>query len=590
MSCQPLRVHESGQVMDATTTAKARLTIGLTAHRDLLPSEESSLRAAVRRFFRRLQAEFPLLPLQLISALAEGGDQLVAEEAMAMGIDVVAPLPMPLAEYERDFQTPEGLARFRALLAQAEVRELGLLIDIRAADLAVTDPARIRQYAQLGVFISSHCQLLLALWDGRPGTAIGGTAEVVHFHLYEEMPMLDRHAPMPNLLADDENDLVYHIVCSRDRDGGGPIGDLLPGDERWMTTEVAQPGIGPIPSDYRAMFEQMEEFNRDAAKYAAVIATEATSLLPAKSPAALTSSALHLDALYRRVDWLAMHFQRRVEQSLRLTHGLAVLMGLTFMCYSELNESNGFIAVFLGLFAVGFVVYRIGDRRDWHRKYLDYRALAEGLRVQLYWHLADVVPTDSIAFAHDSFLQKQDVELGWIRHVMRGASLRRDRTQTPDRAWLDWVGEDWIGHRSPPSAQLGYYLRKVRQREHHYAATRKVGMLALWTGLGIALLLLVAGKYIPAGAQPYLLMLMGLLPLIAGVREAYSFKKADKELIKQYRFMARIFERVRGLFDAADDDARRREALHELGNACLEEHAQWLLMHRQRPLEHSQLA
>ena len=575
--------------MDAPTAAKARLTIGLTAHRDLLQSEEPALRAAIRRFFLRLQAEFPQLPLLLVSALAEGGDQLVAEEAIAMGIDVLAPLPMPLAEYERDFSSPEALLQFHRLLAQVEVRELSLQAGIRREDLAIQSTARAHQYAQLGIFISSHCQLLLALWDGRPGTAAGGTAEVVHFHIYEEMPALDHRAPMPNLLADDENDLVFHIVCSRDRDGGEPAGDLRPGDERWLTADVAQPGDSPIPADYRAMYEQMEAFNRDANKYAEAIAAETNSLLPEAPPAPITPTALRLNALYRRADWLAVHFQQRVDQSLRLTHGLAVLMGLTFMSYTELNMPNWFIAIFLGLFAIGFAVYRVGERRDWHRKYLDYRALAEGLRVQLYWHLADVVPTDGIAFAHDSFLQKQDVELGWIRHVMRGASLYRDRLRNHDRAWLDWVAEDWIGHRSPPSAQLGYYVRKSYQRERHHRVTRKVGMLALGTGLGVALLLLVAGNRIASGVQPYLLMLMGLLPLIAGVREAYSFKKADKELIKQYRFMVRIFERVRGLFDAANTDDKRREALRSLGNACLEEHAEWLLMHRQRPLEHNQL-
>ncbi len=574
--------------MGSPAVAKASLTIGLTAHRDLLPSEEPALRAAVRRFFQRLQSEFPLLPLQLVSALAEGGDQLVAEVALDMGIHVLAPLPMPLAEYEQDFQTPQSLARFRALLARVESRELSLQFGIRREDLVQQGAARAHQYAQLGIFISSHCQLLLALWDGRPGAAAGGTAEVVHFHLYEEMPALDHRAPMPNLMADDENDLVYHIACSRDRGDGEPAG-ARPGDERWITTEVVIPGDGPIPADYRAMFEQMEEFNRDAHKYGAAIAAESSGLLPAAPPAPITSTASRLDALYRNADWLAVHFQRRVDQSLRLTHGIAVLMGLTFMSYTELNMPNWFIAIFLGWFALGFTVYRIGERREWHRKYLDYRALAEGLRVQLYWHLADVVPTDDIAFAHDSFLQKQDVELGWIRHVMRGASLYRDRMRTHDQEWLEWVGEDWIGRRSPPSAQLGYYLRKSHQRERHHDTTRKLGMLALGTGLGIALLLLVAGSRIAPGVQPYLMMLMGLLPLIAAVREAYSFKKADKELIKQYRFMARIFERVRALFDAADTDAKRREALRSLGNACLEEHAEWLLMHRQRPLEHNQL-
>jgi hypothetical protein len=80
------------------------------------------------------------------------------------------------------------------------------------------------------------------------------------------------------------------------------------------------------------------------------------------------------------------------------------------------------------------------------------------------------------------------------------------------------------------------------------------------------------------------------LPPIAGARQAHSFTHADMELVRQYRFMARIFERVRALFDAADTDANRREALRSLGNACLEDHAERLLMQRRRPLEHHQLS
>ena len=76
-------------------TARIRLNIGLTAHRDVIDSEVPRLRREVRSFFQRLQAEFPDLPLRLISALAEGGDQLVAEEALALGIELMVPLPMP---------------------------------------------------------------------------------------------------------------------------------------------------------------------------------------------------------------------------------------------------------------------------------------------------------------------------------------------------------------------------------------------------------------------------------------------------------------------------------------------------------------
>jgi hypothetical protein len=58
---------------------------------------------------------------------------------------------------------------------------------------------------------------------------------------------------------------------------------------------------------------------------------------------------------------------------------------------------------------------------------------------------------------------------------------------------------------------------------------------------------------------------MGALSLVAAVREAYAYRKADKELVKQYRFMHRIYRNAR---------------------AALEEHAEWALMHRDRPIEH----
>ena len=80
-----------------------------------------------------------------------------------------------------------------------------------------------------------------------------------------------------------------------------------------------------------------------------------------------------------------------------------------------------------------------------------------------------------------------------------------------------------------------------------------------------------------------------MLPLIAGVRHACSHKKAEKELTKQYRFIGNIFETARKLLDRATEISFKRQILKALGNAALEEHAEWILMHRERPLEHGGL-
>jgi hypothetical protein len=576
--------------------ASLHLSVGLTAHRDLVPEEEPFLRAQVRAFFRRLQSDFPALPLRLMSALAEGGDQLVAEEALALGVELMVVLPMPAAEYERDFATPASLARYHALLARGRVRVLPIAPGNDADSIAVRGEARNLQYAQLGMFLSSHCQVLLALWDGRPSLATGGTAQVVEFHLRNAMPGLSVTQIAPNLLADDESDLVFHLPCSR-RIAGAPAtqateapdaGDARAFHPRWLTLDGEFDGTGPMPPHYQHVFGQMQTFNTDATRHARGIAAGGVSLLDAGSPEA-TPAVREIDALFRAADWLAVHFRRRVRSSLLCTHLLAAGMGLCFILFSDEHAGRLWIAVFLLMFLAGVAVKQVGRRREWHRKYLDYRGLAEGMRVQLYWRIGGVETPANSSLGYDSFLQKQDVDLSWIRHAMRATGQFRGATRAGDAQALAWVVSHWVGA-GDGSGQLGYYQEGSRRRERAYRLTARLGDLALAGGLLGAVALLVGDRAMGAAAQAQLLVAMGLLPLLAGIREAYSYKKADKELIKQYRFMTRLFESCRERLDRAGSDAETRQLLRALGSACLEEHAEWILLHRERPLEPASLS
>src|SRR5439155_2040530 len=58
--------------------------------------------------------------LMVVSPLAEGADRLVAEEALALGFHLYAPLPFERSEYERDFVTPASRRTFRRLLERAD--------------------------------------------------------------------------------------------------------------------------------------------------------------------------------------------------------------------------------------------------------------------------------------------------------------------------------------------------------------------------------------------------------------------------------------------------------------------------------------
>jgi hypothetical protein len=566
------------------------LNVGVTAHRDLVPAEIPGIEDRVRKLLEGLSGDFPGLPVQLITPLAEGGDRLAARTALSLGFRIVAVLPMEQSDYERDFASDRSLAEFRELLSAAS----DVITLPPAAPVAKGEPAgriseRERQYAQLGVFVSNHCQVLLALWDGKEGAQPGGTGRVVRYHLSGVMVEYDSDPTPAGLLADNENDLVYQVVCSRDRPGGEPADGLQALDAFWFSSRSPDETSQEIPDVYRVLLSRLQRFSLDWLEKGETVRANGTKLLADPPPLEIPTAAPLTDRLFRAADGLAVHYQRRVHGGLRAVHLLAVLMGLVFLLYSEYDGPGYMVLIFLALFFGGVVVHLIGESREWHRKYLDYRTLAEGLRVQLYWNLAGVVEVRWAGFAYDNFLQKQDVDLGWIRHVMRAASMYRARGQSPEPGWVSWVVEQWIGEPGHGQGQLAYYAHKHRINSSRFRRTRILGSLCLWAGILIAVSLLFLGGDGGEERRRLLLVLMGVLPLVAGIWDAYSHKKAEKELIKQYGFMRGVFTKARKLIDRSDDIDFQRNVLRALGEAALEEGAEWLLMHRERPLEHGRL-
>jgi hypothetical protein len=559
-----------------TTPQATSLVIGITGHRNLREAEVPALRAQVRTFLLDLQDCYPELPLVMLSSLAEGSDQLAAQVALDMGLRVIAPLPMPMHLYREDFH-PESLARFERQLAQVEVLTLPLRPGSSLAAIAVPGQNRDQQYAQAGIFISSHCHVLLALWDGRKSDRLGGTAQVVRFHLHGEMPgQIERRRAAATLLGLDEETVVYHVPTGRH----GADDHVVPCG-RWLTAgQDFEPSM-ELPPAFDLMFRRQSQLNIDHRKYAAEIAEQTESLAgPAPCP---------IERVFGIADWLARTYQRRVTRVLRVTYALAALMGFTFFTYTHVAAQDMVIYGFLSLFLIGMGVVFVARHGEWQRKYLDYRALAEGLRVQSYWRRAGIVGINTPTFAHDNFLQKQDVELGWIRNVMRGASLDGMLVTTPAGAkQVDAVIRDWIGTLQS-GGQLHYYSLTAARRGRIHRQSELLGLCCLGLGVGISALLAVFAHRFDAHLKEVLVATMGILSVAAAVHEAYAYKKADKELIKQYRFMQRIFGAAQRRLDACRGLSEKQMILQALGEAALAEHAEWTLMHRERPLQHSRI-
>lgn len=562
------------------------LIIAVTGHRDLLASEIPGIRGHVRGLLSSLARDYPSRRITVMSPLAEGADQLVAEEALALGLDLIVPLPLPRAVYVTDFESAASRASFDALCAQAsEVIALPSLPDCQPEDIMVHGPARDRHYAQLGVYLCAHCHLLLALWDGKPSTRLGGTAQVVQFLHDDVMPgYTDDSAVSRQAMVDDESDLVFHIVCSRDREDGAPEPGLEPLQVWWFTKDRDHPRSIDMPGQHRMIFSRGNEFSVEAIRFHEQISAENNSLMNDMKINKTTFDCLEpVDKIFRISDWLAIHYQNLYIKSLRIIFSLVFIIGIMFIIYSDIETIQYFLYIMIFFSLILAMTQYIARRGAWHRKYLDYRALAEGLRVQFYWAAAGVRSENTSKFTHDVFLQSQDPELGWIRNVMRVAGLRSDAAPGNDPRGLAFVLREWVGNAT--CGQTAYFRKKTATLLERQKSTAKISRLALVTSFSVIVMATILGDSLPATLLNAMIALMAATLLLLGVRQGYSGSIAEKEVLRQYAYMSRIFFTACHHLERAQDDDQRRRILKGLGISALNEHAEWILLHRDRSPE-----
>ncbi|MEZ5531633.1 MAG: hypothetical protein R3E69_04560 [Steroidobacteraceae bacterium] len=556
------------------------LVIGVTGHRDLVESEVPAARERVREFLASLRDRWPRTPLIVASQLAEGADLLVAEEAHALGLELVFLQPLPIADYRAQFSGPEELARFD------ELRAVSRVVDLTNGEAAAD---RDTLYAVAGDFLARYCYILLALWDGKPSASPGGTAAVVNYRLASKggaRPATDELRDLA--LGEADNSLVYHILVSRDRRNGEPTNGHKPLSAGYLHEFAGGRSTlqESMPGEYLHVLERTEEFNR-VAKHAT-----AGALADERAPFVGAPPAVRRCArLIALADHLATLYRRRLTRITAWTYGIGAVMGCAFVLYSKIPAMWGLIYVFFGAALATIALSRYAEYRGWHRDHLEYRALCEGLRVQFYLRVAGVRDEGRLHTGDESFLRRQDPELDWIRNAMRAVDFEmHDAGRDGISGGIEHAIETWVGSLDPVKArgsgQLGYFWHAGEQRRHMIALTERTGAVTLVFGLAAAAVLCFVPVLHTGYLKTPLVVTMGLLPLAAGLLEAWLQKSAAKELARQYGYMYRLFDEARSQLQGDVADDRRRSVLYSLGRAALAEHATWVLLNRDRKLRH----
>lgn len=378
------------------------LTIGITGHRKIAPGQSAPIGAALDRLFARIAARVTAIgaanadvfantepDLTLVSPLAEGADQIAAEAALRAGFRLQALQPFAADEYRKDF-AGTALEKFDELLAKAD----------RVCALPATRALGPRGYILAGEVTIAQADILVAIWDGAEARGPGGTADIVELAIRRATPVIHLHS---------EDEASAGIIWS----GFDEIAseylrrdDIVPRPLDSAALDVLIDGLvaPPYGAGLPVFLTERERTQRWRVEWPMMLAMMGVQM---PSRRALRASG-YADAAAE--DWQRyregtepccgpLDRMERLESSFAWADGLAQHYAHVFRSGVVLNFAGAALAVILSLLAfplpglkepllvaelltIGAVIANtwFGTRQEWHRRWLDYRFLAEQLR------------------------------------------------------------------------------------------------------------------------------------------------------------------------------------------------------------------
>jgi len=462
------------------------LAVGVTGHRaEVLPEDSVPiLRERVRDVLRQIEQAgrdllererdcFAGLPpkLRFVSPIADGADQIAAEVALELGWELQAILP-----FER--------THYRASLANEGARErLDGLLDRAACLLELPgDPSHtLDAYVMTGRATVAHCDVLIAVWDGLPPRGRGGTGEVVQLALTRGTAII--HVPLSpggdtRILWSAFDPTVVTVA-----DDPGVARPLDRADVDALLTGLLMPPPNEQEQNFLKRFLR-ERLRRIRARieYPLLLTAAGVRRFRARdftsrhaeaqirdewrryragcSEAHNISAGIDtLEESYSWADRLATHF----AQTYRSGHifnfvlgGVAVCLGLAAFMAPHLRFEETAFELLITLAIILNAV--VGKKLEWHRRWLDYRQLAERLRPMRSLKLLGIAAPDPPG------TETNPVPRRWIDWYASGIWRATGcPSGTIDRACAAHLGEAIADHEVAP--QVGYHERNAHQIE-----------------------------------------------------------------------------------------------------------------------------
>jgi len=530
------------------------LRIGVVGHRPpKLPHHaEEAVRASVRKIIRHIDATAHHLVktfeayadtppvLHIISAVAEGADSLVADVGTQCGLKVQCVLPAHRDIYRKDFESPESEELFDVLVSGAEtVFELNGLREDKWLEA--------QAYEAAGRIVLAHSDLLIAIWDGKPGSR-GGTGQMVREALEAGTAILS--------IAPDEPDTI--LLYSR--------------------------GIKVTTGWEQILHEALELALRPPS-----IAKSSVSEFLKHIP--VTMDADSADVQMQHADSVAGQCAKSYRRTYWFIYTMAPIAVICAVCGlmpgklpAILPEWTFSLAELLVIFAM-IIATMFGRKSHWHDRWLDARVLAEQFRIWSFLaSMGQVLPTSKLP----PYVSPHSLERDWTAWYLRSWSRRQCIVTA--KVTQEFVESRWRSMYELVAEQSAHHQSKGGSRGRIHEALEVATNIIFALTAAACLLHLLLGKFTPSYTYTLLALaastavLPAFLSSLEGLQAQGEYRRlADRAEGMQHQFDL-ISQRMQ---ERATEDVTYAELVHiahDLSGIMLDELSDWRNLIRVRVL------
>lgn len=554
-----------------------RILVGVTGHLDPEEQDLNEIETKVSEEFHRLQSQWPSTSIVLLTGMAKGCDTIVTRVAISLGIEFVAILPMCLEQFRSDF-SPSEYAELEVLLSKAKKVIVASNFE---DDQGSID--RVYCYQRVGMMLASKSQILLALYNGVDTKKFGGTSEVIRFKL-DGIP--------PHFWNDKTHDLLpgtgeVRVLSIRRKSFEEPRKSIS-----WSTYGPVFDKNGKSLNKRFSAGSFINSFNQLVLKQKYLNKNWPVNTMLDTVPEIslkFKSGLSHLAYVQACADSLACFYRARIKRVIWYFFGIVFLTTSLFEIAENIPSMflSFHIAGIIALSSIGFFWF-FWKKNAWMDKEIDYRVLAEGLRVALYWRLSGI--NEPVA---DHYPSDPRGELDWVRRVLASEEILSESNIPPQRKFVE---DDWF------KGQAEWLHRKIHGDSKKIGFCQKIKLTKSLIGFLLVCITLIQvlkiythgfGELVESYSNNFegwdslgiiMALITGLrLPAVLGLTIAIFEIFGLEELVRQYERAKLVFQAGIKASESAHDSDFLKISL-EVGKQALAENVEWAKIRRDRSL------